>query len=192
MSNDFQTVATFWNPNEAQLARALIESEGIQVVLMGYEAISSDWLLSNAIGGVQLQVLESQVDRAVAILEDSGPFGRRSLVSGTGEGEVDDGSDGEGFEDSREEVDDDRAQLSEKEESVDRFLKTSILSWIFFPLSLYALWLLWSVLDNPEPVGEKYTRKVWIGTLIQLLPVLLTLVVLVRFWLAYVIGGVAR
>jgi hypothetical protein len=192
MSHDFQTVATFWSPNEAQLARALIESEGIQVVLMGYEAISSDWLLSNAIGGVQLQVPEAKVDQAVAILEDSGPFGRRSLVSATGEVESGDGSDDEGLEDSYEVVDEDRAQPTEKEESIDRFVKTSILSWIFFPLSLYALWLLLSVLTNPEPVGEKYTRKVWIATLIQLLPLLLTLVVLVRFWLAYVIGGVVR
>lgn len=192
MSNDFQTVATFWNPNEAQLARALIESEGIQVVLMGYEAISSDWLLSNAIGGVQLQVPEAQVDRAVAILGDSGPFGRRSLVSASGdEVGLDNGSVDEAAEGSSEAFDEDRAQLSEKEEMIDRFLKTSILSWIFFPLSLYGLWLLWSVLDNPDPVGEKYTRRVWIATLIQLLPLLLTLEV-VRFWLAYAIGALAR
>jgi hypothetical protein len=190
MSNDFQTIATFWNPNEAQLARALIEAEGVQVVLMGYEAISSDWLLSNAIGGVQLQVPQAQVDYAVNILEDSGPFGRRSLVSATGEGGLDDGLE-EGPEDSSEVVEEDQTQPTAKEESIDRFIKTSILSWIFFPLSLYALWLFLSVLTNPDPVGEKYTRKLWIGTLIQLLPLLLTLEV-VGFWLAYLMGGIAR
>lgn len=191
MTHDFQTIATFWNPNEAQLAKALIEADGVQVVLMGYEAISSDWLLSNAIGGVQLQVPQDQVEKAIAILEDSGPFGRRSLIADSGDSvdHIDSGDhkDGEEVDAS----DDDSRKLTGKEECIERMSKTSILSWIFFPLSLYALWLFLGVLTQPDPVGKKYARKVWMAVLIVLLPLLLTLEVM-RGWLAYVVGGIAR
>jgi len=184
MSNNFQTIATFWNPNEAQLAKALIEAEGIQVVLMGYEAISTDWLLTNAIGGVQLQVPQDQVKKAAAILEDSGPFGRRSLTESSGERMPQ-----EEEEEEEEEHDSDGLLGTTKgqskhpttetiEESIERFANTSVLCWLFFPLSLYAVWQLLCILFRSGEIDAYFKRKFFGAMVICMPPFVFTI------WLA--------
>ena len=79
MSDDLVTVATFVNPVQADFARSILEMEGIECWLI-------DETLSNvvpgvglAIGGVKLQVRESDAPRAVAALrrkEATGKEGR--------------------------------------------------------------------------------------------------------------------
>ena len=57
-SNDtpWVTVATFWTPVDAQMARLRLEGEGIRVVVLDENLIATDWLFANAVGGIKLMV----------------------------------------------------------------------------------------------------------------------------------------
>ena len=55
-------------PGEAHAIRMRLENEGIPVFLFDEFTITMDWLLSNAIGGVKVQVPEPYLERARGIL----------------------------------------------------------------------------------------------------------------------------
>ena len=69
MAGKLVTVATFENATQAQVARNALEAEGIRAALGDEMTVDLFWNLSNAIGGVKVQVLEENADRAVEILE---------------------------------------------------------------------------------------------------------------------------
>ncbi|MBU0552461.1 hypothetical protein KKF91_15225 [Myxococcota bacterium] len=63
---------------EARIVAGLLSSEGIPTRLLDEHTINTDWFLSNAIGGVKLQVPKADLGRATALLKaqlsDGGPF----------------------------------------------------------------------------------------------------------------------
>ncbi|WP_444908981.1 putative signal transducing protein [Microbulbifer sp. TRSA005] len=63
------TVARFSFPYEAQIAKARLESEGISAFIADEHTVNMQWLYSNAMGGVRLQVSESDLDKAHEILK---------------------------------------------------------------------------------------------------------------------------
>lgn len=65
------TVGAYTVPYEANIAQGLLESEEIPSFLMDYYTIYVQWLYSNALGGVKLQVPEEYTDKAREILSDS-------------------------------------------------------------------------------------------------------------------------
>lgn len=65
----FVTVASFISPWDAHIAKGLLESEGIPVVIRNEHHVSVNWTLSNALGGVLLQVTEENANRAQKVLE---------------------------------------------------------------------------------------------------------------------------
>ena len=69
MSYTFKTIARFQYSAEAQIIKGRLEAEGIQVFLTDNITIDTDPLVSNAIGGVKLKVLQHQVSEAEAILK---------------------------------------------------------------------------------------------------------------------------
>ncbi len=62
-------IATFSQPMEAHLTKARLESEGVECFLDDELTVTTNWLLSNAIGGVKLKVKESDVEKAAEILQ---------------------------------------------------------------------------------------------------------------------------
>jgi hypothetical protein len=64
------TLQHFRDIPEALLARGKLESAGIDSVLADGNLIRMDWLLSNAIGGIRLQVDKRDLDSARAILDE--------------------------------------------------------------------------------------------------------------------------
>ncbi|WP_445354897.1 DUF2007 domain-containing protein [Microbulbifer sp. EKSA008] len=62
------TVARFSFPYEAQIAKARLESEGIHAFIADEHTVNMQWLYSNAMGGVRLQVSENDLDEANEIL----------------------------------------------------------------------------------------------------------------------------
>ncbi len=62
------TVASFSFPHEAHIARAKLDSEGIPATLADEYTIGMQWLYSNALGGVKVQVPEPYAQQAVEIL----------------------------------------------------------------------------------------------------------------------------
>ena len=70
MSRRLTTVAAFDIPAKAELARNALTAAGIQAVIADSEIVAMDWLISNAVGGVKVQVWEEDAERAAAVLEE--------------------------------------------------------------------------------------------------------------------------
>ena len=66
--SNWTTVDRFFHPTDAHIAAGKLESEGIPVFLLGINHASANWLLSNALGGIRLQVPANQVDDARQLL----------------------------------------------------------------------------------------------------------------------------
>lgn len=66
---EFITVANFSHPTEADPVVAWLESEGIECFLTNEHTVTMNWLYSNAIGGVEVQVKVADVERANEILQ---------------------------------------------------------------------------------------------------------------------------
>ena len=65
----FVTVATFNLPAQAEAQKLFLQTEGIQAFLTDDNPVGMDWLLSNAVGGVTLQVAAADADRTIQLLE---------------------------------------------------------------------------------------------------------------------------
>ena len=63
------TVATFWQPMDAHLARIKLQSEGIECALIDEYLVATDWLYANAVGGIKLQVPQGRFAEAREALE---------------------------------------------------------------------------------------------------------------------------
>jgi len=66
------TLATFSKVEEAHLLRMRLEDGGVPAYLRDENTIQIDWLYSNALGGVRVEVDEENVEAAKAILEIPG------------------------------------------------------------------------------------------------------------------------
>lgn len=67
----FVTLMTFTYPTELAVLRARMEDEEIECRVLNELTVQVNPFYSNAIGGVQLQVKESDFQRATQILKDS-------------------------------------------------------------------------------------------------------------------------
>ena len=63
------TVATFDNPIYAEMFKMKLESEGVRCCIVGAELVSAVWTMSNAVGGIKVQILDEDVEQVRAILE---------------------------------------------------------------------------------------------------------------------------
>ena len=64
-----KTVASFREPYQAYIAKGRLETEDIPACVLDEHLIQIDWMYSQAIGGVKVQVPEEDFDRARAILK---------------------------------------------------------------------------------------------------------------------------
>lgn len=67
------TVATFTKPEDAHLFSMNLESAGIESFIQDENFVQMDMLLSNAIGGVRVQVAEEDVPATREYLEATKP-----------------------------------------------------------------------------------------------------------------------
>ena len=70
MVNEFYTIGSFEYPADVQIIKGRLESEGIRVFLRDENTLNTDPLISQAIGGVKLQVYTKDKDKAVAIYDE--------------------------------------------------------------------------------------------------------------------------
>jgi hypothetical protein len=68
---DLVPIRTFWNLLEAQLAKGLLESAGIEAFLFDDNMVRLDWFNANALGGVKLRVDADKVEEATRVLEEN-------------------------------------------------------------------------------------------------------------------------
>src|SRR3954466_12001921 len=78
------TVAAFWQPTEAHLARLKLESEGIDCFLSDENIVTTYWLYANAVGGVKLLARERDA-RGAAGLPRRGQPAAASVVEADGQ-----------------------------------------------------------------------------------------------------------
>lgn len=70
MVGKFYTLASFEYPADVQIVKSKLESEGISVFLRDENTLNSDPIISNAIGGVKLQVYSEDKEKAMAIYNE--------------------------------------------------------------------------------------------------------------------------
>jgi hypothetical protein len=70
MNQEFYTLGAFEYPADVQIIKGKLESEGIPVFLKDENTINTDPLISQAIGGVKLQVYSRDRDRALNIYNE--------------------------------------------------------------------------------------------------------------------------
>ena len=70
--DQWTTVLCFTLPHEAHLAKALLGSYDIDVMLLDELTVQTDNFISNAVGGIKLQVKDSHVKLALTVLEEGG------------------------------------------------------------------------------------------------------------------------
>ncbi len=68
------TVATFSFPHEAHFAKMRLDAEGIPAFIADEHTINMQWLYSNAMGGVRLQVPAQFADDALRLLDEPDDF----------------------------------------------------------------------------------------------------------------------
>ena len=67
MEQEFYILGAVEYPADAQIIKGKLESEGVSVFLLDENTLNSDPLISNAIGGVKLQVYTVDKERAIEI-----------------------------------------------------------------------------------------------------------------------------
>nr|WP_294942690.1 DUF2007 domain-containing protein [uncultured Mucilaginibacter sp.] len=78
--DDFVTILTKRLPQDLWLIKGRLEAEGIHCFMKDELTVQSNNLWSNAVGGVKLQVPESEVDEALSILRDLGYIEEQGLL----------------------------------------------------------------------------------------------------------------
>jgi hypothetical protein len=73
MDNNLVTIERFRDLPEALLAKGKLESAGILCFLADSELVRTDWLWSNAIGNMRLQVKSEDAQEAMSILREPPP-----------------------------------------------------------------------------------------------------------------------
>jgi rubredoxin len=68
-----KTIATFSKPEEAHLFRTRLEAAGIPAYVQDEHFIQMDWLYSNAIGGVRVQIADEDLAAAREFLAADSP-----------------------------------------------------------------------------------------------------------------------
>lgn len=71
MDRRMTTIASFDLAPQAQLAKNALDAAGIPAVVADSEIVAMDWLISNAVGGVKVQVWEEDAERAAAVLAEA-------------------------------------------------------------------------------------------------------------------------
>lgn len=176
---NLKTIDAYTSVVQARIALNLLASEGINGSLSNETIVLNDWLLGNAVGNIQLQVAESDVDRAIDILKSKSEVSQAELtelaLAEPHEKEpskplIDffypDGSDSDSaanvtFNSSRN--DDDNPTLNSREVLVEYAFRGAILSLLFFPLIPLVTWHVISIYSDSESLSPTHRRKLtWI------------------------------
>ena len=70
MSDEYTTAVAFSTLWEAEVAKSKLEAEGISAFLKDGHTVNMNWLFSNALGGVKVQVANEDLIGAREILSD--------------------------------------------------------------------------------------------------------------------------
>ncbi len=77
-----KTIAQYTDPIQAYIAKGRLEASNIPVTIADEYYISANWMISNAIGGVKLQVPDEFTVQAIQVIRrlDAGDYEATDLV----------------------------------------------------------------------------------------------------------------
>ena len=136
MSSEHVTVAVFNNEVDAAMARNYLESGGVRAHLLDDATVSMDWALSNAIGGIKLQVKVADFRRAQFLLGQLPEDARQNYQPAHSQ------ETAFATPETLEDLDADTVEENAKDQAVDRLFRVAVFGLIFWPLQIYAFWLL--------------------------------------------------
>lgn len=176
MHDRLVTVATFDDTTRAALARNLLEAEGIPAVLMDESTIAMDWLLSNAVGGIKLQVAPVDVERAEFLLarqdpDEPGPDVPEAAITAAPAAAVPDAATAIATrataEELAEEQQAERDDANPSNQLAERAFKAALAGLILWPLHFYVIYLLLELRAAPTAVSPDRRWKVWTAALLN-------------------------
>lgn len=164
MKDSLVTVASFGDVLEANLAKGMLESDGIQAYLAGGEVASMAWHLTGAIGGIKLQVASRDEQSARAL-----------LAAVRNKGSQDDGEDWEaGAEEFGDDADaepsattEPHRELTSRDQTADRALRGALLGVLFFPIQFYVWWLLVDIAGSEESLAADKRHRAIVAAIIS-------------------------
>jgi hypothetical protein len=179
IGDDLVTVATFDNAVAARLAFNHVREAGLPAVLLDENTVAMDWLLSNAIGGIKIQVNSKDVARARQLIDDH----QRQNEAADGEpAPVTDEMDVESMdalalasapEDVVSEEDgpdvEEMPPLSSREQLALYARRGAFLGILFPPIEFYVLYLVIKVFVSDEPLGARYRNMSLVAAVIMLI-----------------------
>jgi hypothetical protein len=167
MSDRLVTVATYQDSVAAALAKNFLEHEGIPCVLIDDTTIATDWMLSAAIGGVKLQVAALNAERAEMLLVQI----QQERDEADDDDEDDDEEPTQTAVATREIAEELQAERVDREPInllADKAFRAAVFGLIVWPLQLYALFLLASILAAEGKVSPDRRWKVWVAVLLNM------------------------
>lgn len=167
-------VARFTNPEQAAVAKLALEAHGIRCALSNQSAIGMFWLMSDAIGGVEVLVTKTDESRALELLDQSST----SSADLIGEAWKTDPEEEPQAPESESLTD---IPLSAREENAVRALRGAVLGILFAPLQIYVFYLLlFKIFASDEPLRPVYTRRACQAALINI-PYMIMILFLIRW-----------
>jgi hypothetical protein len=168
------TVAAYFDPFHANLARSRLVDEGIPTFIQGAEFASMAWHLTIANRGIKVQVPAEHAEHALAILSDTSRAGTaqehdrvESSQSNTAEADRVDDREAEA-----------ERQLTTREQNANRAFRGAVIGLLFQPLEFYVLWLLLKVLVSKECMSRRFRNRALVAVIISLPVVILLCLVL--------------
>jgi hypothetical protein len=180
-SDELVTVATYDDAVSARMALNHLCETGLTAVLSDESTVAMDWLLSNAIGGIKLQVHSKDLTVAHRLLEEhhrseaaaDGAPAIETLEAEMGEPDVDAEALGdiEGEAPSAEDEDDleEEPPLTTRERNGLRAFRGALLGILFPPIELYVLYLVYKVFVSDERLGARYRNMARAAAVIMLI-----------------------
>jgi hypothetical protein len=174
-SDELITVATYDDDVAARLALNHLREAGLPAVLSDENTIAMDWLLSNAIGGIKVQVNPKDALVARQLIDeheqqhaemdgapsgDSGASAQWRVESQ----EEDSNDDNESDEDLEEDL-----PLTTRERDSVRALRGAVFGILFPPIELYVAYLVYRVFVSRESLGARYRNMTIAAAFIMLL-----------------------
>lgn len=177
--NELVVVAAYDDAVSARLALNHLREAGLRAVLSDESTIAMDWLLSNAIGGIKLQVNPKDIATARRLIEEhEWQLAETEGVPTPVAFEVDEERWGAkllpfGMEDVAD--DDDEADLDEdlpltaRERDGSRAFRGALLGILFAPIELYVLYLVYKVFVSHERLRPRYRNMASAAAAIMLI-----------------------
>jgi hypothetical protein len=168
------TIATFDQAAQARLAKNVLDEAGIQATISDESLVAMDWLLSNAVGGVKVQVWEDDADRAVGVLEQKlGAQGEglgesvspEELAAEAAAAAPDEGEEPEPPPAGEVPVSLETEAPSERDEFARRTAFAGILGLAFPPVAPYAVYLFLNAAFGEGSLSSRGRMNLWVGGL---------------------------